>query len=60
MITRTIPRSECSAGVTQEDWLLSVADKDVALLMHALLEDEDLEEVFGAFLVPYPRSRVEA
>jgi hypothetical protein len=59
-MTHTIPGWECSAGVTQEDWLLSVADKDVALLMYALLEDEDLEEVFGEFLLPHPRSRVEA
>jgi hypothetical protein len=58
MISNTIPRRRSSAGVTQEDPASSVADEDVALLIYVLLQDEDLKEVFGEFLVP--RSRVEA
>ena len=32
--------------------LLSNAGEDIALLFYALLDDEDLKEVFGEFRVP--------
>ena len=52
MMPTKIPVLKPSVEWTLEEPVLSNAGEDVALLFYALLDDEDLKEVFGEFLVP--------
>jgi len=52
MIPGKTPSMSSSVELTPQDPFLSSSNEDIALLFYALLDDEDLEEVFGDSFVP--------
>jgi hypothetical protein len=52
MLPTEIPTPGSRMEWTPEAPAASQANQDMALLFYALLDDEDLKEVFGEFLVP--------
>jgi hypothetical protein len=52
MIPSKSPSTRSRVELAPEHAFSSFADEDMALMFYTLLDDEDLEEVFGDFYVP--------
>lgn len=50
--SNNIPSMRFGVELAPEGAFSSFADEDMALMFYALLDDEDLEEVFADFYVP--------
>jgi hypothetical protein len=60
MTPNRIPGLHPSAEWPLQDLVLAIAGEDVASHFHALLADEDLDEVVGEFLVPASQTELES